>query len=168
MPGLLRIPELSWDRIRHPSEIADIGDGVTFLVFNLNDANERPHEQFNGSIKILDTRLRLSQDKTGLIPLPLIQLLQTLRDDSAYESIASPTVFVSANSRGPSDMPLLLRHACVADEITDSANQNAPEDMGELLPVWLAAEFVAHAQPDLTRYDSCLEEVFRKFLSEHT
>lgn len=53
VPGLLRIPELSWELIRHPSEVAKVGDRVRFQVLNLNDPVERSHEHFNGSIKIL-------------------------------------------------------------------------------------------------------------------
>lgn len=54
VPGLLRIPELSCDRIQHPSDVADVGDCVRFKILNLND--NRPHEQFNGSIKALHPR----------------------------------------------------------------------------------------------------------------
>ena len=54
VPGLLRITELSWDRVGHPSEFAAIGDRVRFQVLNLNDPTLRPHEHFNGSIKVLE------------------------------------------------------------------------------------------------------------------
>lgn len=53
VPGLLRIPELSWKQIRHPSDIADVGESVRFQVLNLNDPSKRTHEHFNGSIKVL-------------------------------------------------------------------------------------------------------------------
>ena len=55
-PGLINIPELSWERIGHPSEVADVGDRVRFQVLNLNDPHARPHQHFNGSIKILTPR----------------------------------------------------------------------------------------------------------------
>ncbi len=54
--GLIRVVELTWDYIRHPSDIASIGDRVRFQVFNLNDPIKSPHEQFNGSMKILIPR----------------------------------------------------------------------------------------------------------------
>ena len=53
IPGLLRVPELTWDRISHPSDVVAVGDTVRFQILQLNDPTERPHEQFNGSIKVL-------------------------------------------------------------------------------------------------------------------
>jgi small subunit ribosomal protein S1 len=53
VPGLLRIPELSWERIGHPSDVASVGDRVRFQILGLNDPVARPHEHFNGSMKIL-------------------------------------------------------------------------------------------------------------------
>jgi small subunit ribosomal protein S1 len=53
VPGLLRIPELTWGRISHPSDVAAVGDTVRFQILQLNDPDARPHEHFNGSVKIL-------------------------------------------------------------------------------------------------------------------
>ena len=53
VPGLLRIPELTWDRISHPSDVASIGDTVRFQILQVNDPDDRPHEHFNGSMKVL-------------------------------------------------------------------------------------------------------------------
>ena len=53
VPGLLRVPELTWDRISHPSDVAAIGDTVRFRILQLYNPTDRPHEHFNGSIKVL-------------------------------------------------------------------------------------------------------------------
>lgn len=53
VPGLLRIPELSWGQINNPSDVAAVGNTVRFQVLNLNDPLVQPHEHFNGSIKVL-------------------------------------------------------------------------------------------------------------------
>ncbi len=169
VPGLLRVPELSWGRINHPTDVAKVGDRVRFLVFNLNDPKQRPHEHFNGSIKILDTRLRASQECHNLgtpdAQIPLIQLSQILRDDRDYSNLLTPTIFVGDRADCPKDMPMLLREACVSEEITDAANQKAPAQMVELIPVWLAKEFLDTTKPDLTRYHNHTEDGFRQFVS---
>ncbi|MEL6400393.1 MAG: S1 RNA-binding domain-containing protein [Cyanobacteria bacterium J06626_4] len=53
VPGLIRIPEISLEPIEDIFKVAEIGKRVRFQVLNLNDPVQRPHEQFNGSMKIL-------------------------------------------------------------------------------------------------------------------
>lgn len=53
IPGLLRIPELSWERIQHPGDVAQVGDQVRFVILGLNDPLLKPHEQFCGSMRLL-------------------------------------------------------------------------------------------------------------------
>ena len=56
VPGLLRVPELSSEYIRHPSDIASVGDSVRFQIIQINDPETSPNEQFNGSIRVLTPR----------------------------------------------------------------------------------------------------------------
>lgn len=53
VPGLLRVPELTWGHLSHPSDVAAVGERVRFQILQLNDPKERPHEHFNGSITAL-------------------------------------------------------------------------------------------------------------------
>lgn len=53
VPGLLRVPDLTCDRISHPSEVALVGDRVRFQILQINDPDKRPQEHFNGSICVL-------------------------------------------------------------------------------------------------------------------
>jgi len=52
LPGLILIPELSWDRISHPSQIADVGDSLRCKVIHLPD-QKPPATQFVASIRAL-------------------------------------------------------------------------------------------------------------------
>ena len=54
VPGLLRVPDLTSDYIRHPSDIASVGDSVRFQVLQIKDPEKSPNEQFNGSIRVLE------------------------------------------------------------------------------------------------------------------
>ncbi|TWU50725.1 30S ribosomal protein S1 [Rubripirellula tenax] len=53
VPGLLRVVDLTWARISHPSDIAAVGDTVRFQILQLHDPAKRPQERFSGSIKVL-------------------------------------------------------------------------------------------------------------------
>lgn len=53
VPGLLRVPDLSSNAIKHPTDVANIGDRVRFQVLQVKDPKTSPNEQFNGSIRAL-------------------------------------------------------------------------------------------------------------------
>jgi len=52
VPGLLLIPELSWDPVHHPAEVAQVGDRVRFQILHLIEP-PKPEAHFTGSIKLL-------------------------------------------------------------------------------------------------------------------
>ena len=66
IPGLLRIPDLSWERISHPSDVASVGDSVRFQILGMNEPDVRPHERFVGSIKVLLPKPECADDDAAL------------------------------------------------------------------------------------------------------
>ena len=50
VPGLILIPELSWTRVRHPKDIAGVGDTIPCRILALHDP-PRPNSHFAGSLK---------------------------------------------------------------------------------------------------------------------
>jgi len=53
IPGLILIPELSWGRISHPSEIATVGDSLKCKVIRLPPDPPPEKPQFTASIRAL-------------------------------------------------------------------------------------------------------------------
>lgn len=51
--GLILIPELSWDRISHPSEIASQGDRIACKVIRIVPDSGEERARFTGSVKAL-------------------------------------------------------------------------------------------------------------------
>ena len=60
-PGLLLIHELSWERIRHPADVAVVGDSVKLKVIHLVDP-PMGDSIFTGSIKALHPELNPWRD----------------------------------------------------------------------------------------------------------
>jgi len=52
-PGLILIPELSWGRISHPSEIATVGQSLRCKVIHLPPNHPPDKPQFTASIRAL-------------------------------------------------------------------------------------------------------------------
>ncbi len=50
-PGLILIPELSWQRIRHPSDVAQVGNTLRCKVLRVPEDSGTESPQFVGSVK---------------------------------------------------------------------------------------------------------------------
>jgi len=48
LPGLIRIPEISWGRVRHPSDVLTVGQTISVKVLGLSDNG---YERFAASIR---------------------------------------------------------------------------------------------------------------------
>ncbi|MCG8598990.1 MAG: hypothetical protein MI807_02510 [Verrucomicrobiales bacterium] len=92
----------------------------------------------------------------------LLELLRSLKsDDDDNSEFDEPMIFVSADA----ESPLLDRESIIDEEIVNYPHQRQPEGMAELLPVWLALEFVEINKSELhTGSKEQLEERLRNFV----